>query len=68
MRNAMIAATVVGVGAVLIMLLIAVQSHFNRKEINELVDRAHERGLSYELVVHNEWTWSYSFSTSEPGE
>lgn len=68
MRTAMIAGAFVAWVFALIVLLIAAQGHFNRKEINQLVDEAHERGISYELTVHNEWTYSYTFSASEPGE
>jgi hypothetical protein len=54
----------------LIMLLITIlaslitvsQNFFNSSEINLLVEKAEEHDLEYELVIHNQFTNSYSFS------
>ncbi|WP_019413493.1 hypothetical protein [Paenisporosarcina sp. TG20] len=55
---------------ILILLLISVlalfltfsQSYLNSSQINLLVERAEENNLEYELVIHNQFTNSYSFS------
>lgn len=42
-----------------------VEKYFNTKELNYLVDEAHKRNLSYQLIIHNPHTNSYSFQIIE---
>lgn len=50
---------------IIMALLITVsQSYFNSSEINSLVKQAEEHDLEYELVIHNQFTNSYSFTAS----
>ncbi|MGM0876784.1 MAG: hypothetical protein ACQEWV_19005 [Bacillota bacterium] len=49
---------------VLALLLTVFQSYFNSSEINLLVEKAEEHDLEYELVIHNQFTNSYSFEVS----
>ena len=46
---------------ILTLLLMVVQSYFNSSEMNLLVEKAEENDLEYELVIHNQFTNSYSF-------
>lgn len=48
---------------VVVSALTATKSYFNNSEIGMLVDSADERGLSYELIIHNPITNSYTFET-----
>ena len=50
---------------VLTLILTVVQSYFNSSEINLLVEKAEEHDLEYELVIHNQFTNSYSFDVSK---
>jgi len=47
---------------ILALLLTVSQSYFNSSEINLLVEKAEEHDLEYELVIHNQFTNSYSFA------
>lgn len=46
---------------IVIQISMLIESYFNIKEINYLVDEANKRNLDYQLVVHNQQTHSYSF-------
>jgi hypothetical protein len=46
---------------IMTLLLFVSQSYFNSSEINLLVEKAEENDLEYELVIHNQFTNSYSF-------
>lgn len=46
----------------LALLLAAAQSYFNSSEINSLVEQAEKHGLEYKVVIHNQFTNSYSFN------
>lgn len=48
--------------SILTLVLIVCQSRFNFSEINLLVEKAEEHELEYELVIHNQFTNSYSFN------
>ncbi|HSP22084.1 MAG TPA: hypothetical protein VLQ20_07115 [Planococcus sp. (in: firmicutes)] len=50
------------------LLLTVSQSYFNSSEINSLVEQAEEHGLEYEVVIHNQFTNSYSFSAARSNE
>ncbi len=47
---------------VLALLLTVSQSYFNSSEIRLLVEKAEEHNLEYKLVIHNQFTNSYSFA------
>lgn len=47
---------------ILALLLTVSQSYFNTSEINLLVEKAEEHDLEYELVIHNQFINSYSFT------
>ena len=52
---------------ILTLALIVTQSYFNSSEINLLVEQAEQRNLDYELVIHNQFTNSYSFNVLDKG-
>ncbi|ASI36802.1 MULTISPECIES: hypothetical protein [unclassified Exiguobacterium] len=45
--------------------LVFVQRHLNTVQIESIVEQADERGLGYELVIHEPITNSYSFRAFE---
>ena len=45
----------------MVLFLFVAQSYFNSSEINLLVENAEELGLDYQVVIHNNFTNSYSF-------
>lgn len=47
--------------SIIVLTLIVSQNYFNSSEINLLVERAEEKNLEYELVIHNSLTNSYNF-------
>lgn len=52
----------------IVMLLIVSQSYFNSAEINSLVEQAEQQGLEYEVIIHNQFTNSYSFTAETKTE
>lgn len=45
----------------MVLFLFVAQSYFNSSELNLLVENAEELGLNYQVVIHNDFTNSYSF-------
>ena len=41
--------------------LLAAVHLFNRAEVNNLVSQAQDRGINYELTIHNPVLYTYSF-------
>lgn len=41
--------------------LLAASHLFHRAEVNSLVSQAEERGVNYELIIHNPVLYTYSF-------
>ena len=54
-----------GLLVLMIMTLVFVQRHLNSIQIESIVEQANERGLGYELVIHEPVTNSYSFRAFE---
>lgn len=54
-----------GLIVLMIMTLVFVQRHLNSIQIESIVEQANERGLGYELVIHEPVTNSYSFRAFE---
>ncbi|WP_286230843.1 hypothetical protein [Neobacillus mesonae] len=50
---------------IIVLALTVSQSYFNSSEINLLVKNAEEHGLEYKLVIHNQFTNSYSFQVAD---
>ncbi|TDM13454.1 hypothetical protein [Macrococcus bovicus] len=60
-KNILAIVIVVTVLAVTASLLIAIQSFFNLKEIDHLVNQAEDNHLEYELIITNDLTNDYDF-------
>jgi len=54
-----------GLIVLMIITLVFVQRHLNSIQIESIVEQANERGLGYELVIHEPVTNSYSFRAFE---
>lgn len=54
-----------GLLVLMIVTLVFVQRHLNSIQIESIVEQANERGLGYELVIHEPVTNSYSFRAFE---
>ncbi len=52
----------------LVLVLTVSQSYFNSVELNSLVEQAEQQGLEYEVVIHNQFTNSYSFTAETKTE
>lgn len=59
-RLALVGTALAAVAIVALSLLVA-QSYFNSRELQSLVEQANERGVGYEVIIHNPWTGRYSF-------
>ena len=62
-RSAFVPAAILVAGLVLLAVLyVGLSRHYNTQELQALIDGANANGQDYNVIIHNELTWSYSFN------
>ncbi|AJI79550.1 hypothetical protein [Corynebacterium singulare] len=62
-RSAFVPAAILVAGLVLLAVFyVGLSRHYNTQELHALIDGANANGQDYNVIIHNELTWSYSFN------
>ena len=62
-RSIFIPAAILVAGLVILAVFyVGLSRHYNSQELQTLIDGANANGQDYNVIIHNELTWSYSFN------